>query len=89
MFGIGAGLVLVVGVAIIGRRALAAAGAGLQTVNPLNPNNAIAAGVNRVGEVISNTPSWSLGAWVWELTHPEQRAAEQRATGPSGATGSW
>lgn len=91
LFGAGVGLVLVFAVAAIGRRALAAADLSLQAINPANPNNAIAGAVNGLGETITGTPSWSLGGWVWELSHPGQRQAEREVTGGGGggASGAW
>lgn len=56
-----------------------AAGAAVDAVNPTNPDNAAAKAVNAVGGAIitdTNGPgknadgSWTLGGWVFDITHP-------------------
>lgn len=48
-----------------------------EAVNPASTNNLIYRGVNAVGDVLddgeSDNDSFSLGGWLWDLTHPEWR----------------
>jgi len=97
IFGVGAGLVLVIAAAWAAKRAGAAAVnfAGT-TLNPASPENFVYGGVNGVGAAVSGNASWSLGTWLAELTRPGMMAAERAALGQtppfnpgSGATGSW
>lgn len=48
-------------------------------INPTNPDNIFATGVNSVGGAIVSEPdgagknadgSWTLGGWVYDVTHP-------------------
>ncbi len=75
------GVLAVVGVAAIyffGRKLLNAAGSGISSaasavgtaINPVDPNNLAYRGVNGVGASISGDNSWSLGGWIYDLTHP-------------------
>lgn len=42
-------------------------------INPVNPNNIFYGGVSAVGEVISGEKGWTLGGWIYEVTHsPDQ-----------------
>lgn len=52
------------------------AGETVRRLNPTENDNYAYSGVNAVGEAVTGEP-WSFGAWVWELTHPEQVAAER------------
>lgn len=40
-----------------------------QTINPVSPNNAIYSGVNKVGANLTGDTSFSLGSWIYSLTH--------------------
>lgn len=40
-------------------------------VNPTNPDNVFYEGVNSVGSAVSGDEHWSLGSWIYELTHEE------------------
>lgn len=46
----------------------AAAAAG-QSINPVNPNNIFASGVNNVGEVLTGNENFNLGSWIYDITH--------------------
>ena len=93
--GVGLGLVLIIGAAWAGKKAVAAVGDVAQAVNPLNPDNVFAGAVNATGAAVSGNPDFSLGAWLWELTHPGQAARDAAITAPvtldkpGGASGSW
>jgi hypothetical protein len=38
-------------------------------INPLNNNNIFASGVNGVGQKLSGNNNWSLGGWIYDITH--------------------
>lgn len=104
----GTGVLALVAVAVLGlvvwkglpKLGQAAAAAG-QAVNPLNPDNVFASGVNAVGGAIVTDPagpgknadgSWSLGGWVYDVLNPDTAQAVQDMSQPvftGGATGSW
>jgi hypothetical protein len=39
-------------------------------VNPLNPDNVAAGTVNNIGSVLAGDNNFSLGAWLYNETHP-------------------
>lgn len=41
-------------------------------VNPLNQENVFYEGVNAVGEKLSGDQDFSLGAWLYDITHPNE-----------------
>lgn len=45
-----------------------------QAVNPLNPDNIIYSGVNKVGGAIAGSDDWSLGGWIYDVTHKDPMA---------------
>lgn len=47
-----------------------AAGEALQAVNPTNRDNIFYSGVNSVGAAVSGDKDWSLGGWIYDITHP-------------------
>ncbi len=47
-----------------------AAGHVGQAVNPLNPDNVFSSTTNKIGAAISGDEGWSLGGWLFDLTHP-------------------
>lgn len=49
--------------------------AAVESVNPLNKNNVVYRGLNAVGDVVDDGEddnSWSLGAWVYNVTHADE-----------------
>lgn len=84
LIGAGLGLVVVIAAGWAARHAAGALGAA---VNPLDRENIFYSGANALGAAVSGDPEFSLGAWIWEQTHPGQRAQERRTT--SGASGGW
>jgi hypothetical protein len=42
----------------------------LNAVNPLNRDNVIARGVNDIGGAITNDENFTLGGWIYDVTHP-------------------
>ncbi len=72
--GVAIAVIGVVGVVwvIFGERikeGLAAAG---NAVNPTSDRNLAYRGVNSVGAALSGDASWSLGSWLYDLTHPSE-----------------
>jgi hypothetical protein len=55
---------------ILARQLAGAAKAAGQAVNPTNPDNVFHSGVNQVGAAVSGDESFSLGAWIFDITHP-------------------
>ena len=63
-----------------GSKAQAAIGRGidntLTAVNPADSGNLVYRGINAVGDVIDDggdNDSFSLGAWIYDVTHPQGR----------------
>ncbi|MCL4315635.1 MAG: hypothetical protein M1527_02015 [Gammaproteobacteria bacterium] len=76
-FGVGVGLVAVVAVVYLTRRAGAAVADAAAVVgdkiNPYSSNNFLYDGViGGAGRALSGDSSWSLGSWIYDLTHPER-----------------
>ena len=59
-----------------------------QAVNPLNPNNAIAGALNKVGAIVADDKDWTLGGWIYDLTHTDPLAAPAAKYAKPGNTGS-
>lgn len=85
------------GVAVLGAIGLAlwkiksAVPAVVEAINPADPNNLINRGVGAVGGAIVSDPtgpgknadgSWSLGGWLYDVTHPEEVAAIKALSEP-------
>ena len=60
-------------------------------VDPTNPDNIAAAGINKVGGVLVTDPqgpgknadgSWTLGGWWFDITNPETAQAVKDITKP-------
>jgi hypothetical protein len=69
-------VVAAVALYVIGRKVAGAVPGAVsavgQAVNPVNPDNVFATGVNRVGGAVSGQGSdWSLGSWIYDLTHED------------------
>lgn len=59
-------------------------------VDPTNPDNYIAAGINKVGGVLVDDPSgpgknadgsWTFGGWIYDVTHTDPLAPTPPAGG--------
>jgi len=48
----------------------AAAGV-IKQISPMNNQNIIYQGVNKIGGAVANKPSFDLGVWLYDLTHDE------------------
>lgn len=54
---------------LIKAQAQKAAGAALESINPLNNDNIFSSGVDAVGAKLSGNKYWSLGGWIYNITH--------------------
>lgn len=83
--------VVVLGVLLwkVGGKAGQLAQATAQALNPVNPDNAAASAVNAVGGALATEPdspgksadgNWRLGAWVFDVLHPDTTAAVNATT---------
>jgi len=41
----------------------------ITAIAPTNPNNIFASGVNDVGRSLSGNDNWTLGGWIYDVTH--------------------
>lgn len=76
------GVIALAGVGVVGlvlwrlwasREAIGAA------VNPASDKNIVYQGVNGIGASVSGDKDWSLGTWLYDITHPNE--AEQLGLG--------
>ncbi len=56
--------------AVLARKAQAAASEALEAIAPTNPDNVFYGGVNALGRALSGDPAWTLGGWLYDVTHP-------------------
>lgn len=70
---IGAGAVLAYlayrGTAAVVSTAVETAKDAAEAVNPLNHDNVIYGGVNSVGGAVTGDKNWTLGGWIYDITH--------------------
>jgi hypothetical protein len=69
-------VLIVAGVAAVGAWYLSRTAKGAikdagQAINPVNRDNVFYSGVNSVGEAISGDKNFTLGGWLYDLTHSE------------------
>ena len=64
--GVGVGLVALLGVYLVGRKAAAVIKENAYLVDPTDPNNAAYVGVNKVGTAITGDQNFSLGVKVFD-----------------------
>lgn len=62
------GLVILVLVWYLKRQAAEAA----DLVNPTSRDNLAYSGANSVGQALSGDEYWTLGGWLYEITHPSE-----------------
>lgn len=51
----------------------------IPAVNPANPDNVINGGFNRVTQWLTGDDSWTLGGWVYDITHDNPVTGEKAA----------
>lgn len=67
---------IVAGVAVVGlwylkRQATETVKQVGQAVNPTSRDNVFYRGVNSVGESLTGDEDWTLGGWIYDITHRE------------------
>ena len=83
---IGIGIAVGAGLYFFGRKIIQNVPAAL---NPASDKNLAYTGVNAVGQTVSGDDSWTLGGWIYDITHDDPLAQEPVFRGSGGATGSW
>lgn len=75
------GLGVALAVAYYVSKGARAVGAAIQNgaINPASSNNVVNQGVQAVGAAATGNKDFSLGAWLYEATHPGTVAAEDAA----------
>ncbi|WP_101675637.1 hypothetical protein [Alloalcanivorax mobilis] len=51
-------------------------------LNPANPGNVVNQTVNGVGQAVSGDTDWTLGGWLYEVTHPGEGYGLNPETAP-------
>ena len=81
LFGIGLGLVLVIGAALGARRVVEVVGDVGEAVNPLNPENVFYSGASGATTVLTQREE-TFGGWLAELFNPATRAVRDMLEKP-------
>jgi hypothetical protein len=69
---IGVGAVAIIALYYLGKREVTAAvGTVADAINPVNDNNIFSSGVDAVGAKLSGDENWTLGGWIFDVTHAE------------------
>ena len=68
---LGVGVAGVVALWYLKKKAGETAAAVGNAINPVNPENVFYAGVNNVGEALTGDEAFSLGSWLYGVTHDE------------------
>ena len=82
---VGAGLVAVVAIWWISRKAAAAAGVVVDAVNPASENNLANRAVTAAGQAVTGNENWTLGGAIFELLNPEWAAYDPNKPTPTKA----
>jgi hypothetical protein len=56
------------------QEAKAAAQSVGEAINPVNPENIFYEGVNAAGEVLTGEEGFTLGGWIYDMTHSDQES---------------
>lgn len=51
-------------------------------INPASNQNLVYQGVNAVGGAVAGRSDWSLGSWVYDVTHPNENLEHQSSPPP-------
>ena len=65
-----AGVVLLAAGWYAKKKLSAAATAAAPYINPADPRNMAYSGVNAVGHVLTGDSNFTLGGWIYDITHP-------------------
>lgn len=60
-----------------------AAGAAVDAVNPASSTNIVNRGVTAAGAAISGDDSWTLGGWLYDVTHRDEVATLLQGSRPA------
>jgi hypothetical protein len=66
------GVVGAIGVLYVKSQATKAAGVVGDAIDPTNQQNIINRGVSAVGATISGEENWTLGGWIYDITHKSE-----------------
>lgn len=47
----------------------------LEAVNPVSEDNVINQGIQAIGTAVSGEQGWTLGGWLYDITHPATMSA--------------
>ena len=82
LLGVGLGVVALVGIALAGRRVAALAATAAPLVTPTSSENLIYGGiVGGTGRALSGDASWTLGGWLYDVTHDSDARIAQMLKG--------
>ena len=70
---IGIGLAIGGGLYLLLRKAFASG-----ALNPISDKNLAYSGVNAIGSVVSGDDDWTLGGWVYDITHEDPMKKMER-----------
>lgn len=59
------------------------------TFNPASPNNVVNSTVNSVGAAVTGDQYFTLGGWIYDMTHPGTVAARDAFSKPTGTVGDY
>ena len=65
-FAVGLGLSVILAIYLFKDSIANGAAAAGQSINPVNPNNVFADGVDAVGEVLTGNEHFKLGGWIYD-----------------------
>ena len=72
---------------IYGRKVKAAAAAVVSAVNPASDKNLVYNGVvGTIGRTISGDETWSLGGWLYDVTHKDYDPNAPTSSAPTSST---
>jgi len=87
LVGVGLGLVALVGLALAGRKLAGLAVTAAPLVTPTSSDNIIYGGIiGGTGRALSGDREWSLGGWLYDVTHDTDSRISQMLTGAPSAS---
>ena len=87
LLGVGVGLVAVIGLAFFGRKLAGLAVTAAPLVTPTSSDNIIYGGIiGGTGRALSGDREWSLGGWLYDVTHNTDAQISQMLKGAPSAS---
>jgi hypothetical protein len=87
LVGVGLGLVALVGLALAGRKLAGLAVTAAPLVTPTSSDNIIYGGIiGGTGRALSGDREWSLGGWLYDVTHDTDSRISQMLMGAPSAS---